>query len=291
MARPICLRLLAHWARAAASRTFCTAGTSKPMRMAMMAMTTSNSISVNARRESRRAMRFASEDACRSVPPGYRGAPTLSPGIPRRQHVRRHSGCRLRHEDITLQCQIAMHVTQRTDAGEPAMLHVEVGNFRLLLDGSAGTGARSCRPGHHEPGEAGFARMCRRLPGKAQIALSLIPKAPGHSSCLDGIAVQDLRCRQGPFRNSLLLVACIFFGRRRLMRRFQLRRLVWAPAAVAFATLAAVALAQGPGELQKGTKMQGHIVRIQGPDQVVVRTVDKREVIVHTSPQTKFLLN
>src|SRR5262249_25373586 len=34
------------WARAAAERTFWTAGTSSPMRMAIMAITTSNSISV-----------------------------------------------------------------------------------------------------------------------------------------------------------------------------------------------------------------------------------------------------
>ena len=46
-ARPICLRLLTHWARRAASRAACTAGSSRPMRTAMMAMTTSNSISVN----------------------------------------------------------------------------------------------------------------------------------------------------------------------------------------------------------------------------------------------------
>src|SRR5262249_16562380 len=51
MAMPICLRLLAHWVRAAASRTFCTAGKRSPMRMAMMAITTSNSMSVKARRE------------------------------------------------------------------------------------------------------------------------------------------------------------------------------------------------------------------------------------------------
>src|SRR5690349_5201834 len=36
--------------RAAASRTFWTAGSNNPIRMAMMAMTTNNSISVNARR-------------------------------------------------------------------------------------------------------------------------------------------------------------------------------------------------------------------------------------------------
>src|SRR5579884_2462512 len=41
--------LLVHWMRAAASRTFCTAGTSMPTRMAMMAITTKSSISVNAR--------------------------------------------------------------------------------------------------------------------------------------------------------------------------------------------------------------------------------------------------
>src|SRR5262249_4384079 len=39
-----------HCRRAAASRTFCTAGSSRPMRMAMMAITTSSSISVNPRR-------------------------------------------------------------------------------------------------------------------------------------------------------------------------------------------------------------------------------------------------
>ncbi len=46
-ARPICFRLLVDCVRAAASRTFWTAGTSKAIRIAMIAMTTSNSISVN----------------------------------------------------------------------------------------------------------------------------------------------------------------------------------------------------------------------------------------------------
>src|SRR5262245_49530355 len=49
-ARPICLRLFWHFMRAAASRTFCTAGSRRPMRIAMIAMTTSNSIRVNAAR-------------------------------------------------------------------------------------------------------------------------------------------------------------------------------------------------------------------------------------------------
>src|SRR5947207_3604500 len=48
-ARASCLRLLLHLRRAAASRTFWTAGNSRPMRMAMMAITTSSSISVKPR--------------------------------------------------------------------------------------------------------------------------------------------------------------------------------------------------------------------------------------------------
>src|SRR5437879_126822 len=49
-ARPSCLRLLRHWVRAAASRAFCTAGNSKPIKSAMTAITTSSSTSVNPRR-------------------------------------------------------------------------------------------------------------------------------------------------------------------------------------------------------------------------------------------------
>src|SRR5438046_729070 len=48
MATPIWCKLLEHSVRAAASRTFCTAGTSRAMRIAMIAMTTSSSIKVNA---------------------------------------------------------------------------------------------------------------------------------------------------------------------------------------------------------------------------------------------------
>jgi hypothetical protein len=50
MASPIWCRLLLQDMRAAASRTFWTAGTSRPIRMAMMAITTNSSISVNAGR-------------------------------------------------------------------------------------------------------------------------------------------------------------------------------------------------------------------------------------------------
>src|SRR3954462_9456192 len=49
-ANPICLRLLVQLMRLAASRTFWTAGSKRPMRMAMIAITTSSSISVNATR-------------------------------------------------------------------------------------------------------------------------------------------------------------------------------------------------------------------------------------------------
>src|SRR5579875_2109421 len=50
----ICLRLFWHWARLAASRTFCTAGKSKPTRTAMIAITTNSSISVKPRKERKR---------------------------------------------------------------------------------------------------------------------------------------------------------------------------------------------------------------------------------------------
>src|SRR4051812_46744319 len=48
MPRVSCLRLLLHFMRLAASRTFWTAGSSSPINTPMMAMTTSSSISVNA---------------------------------------------------------------------------------------------------------------------------------------------------------------------------------------------------------------------------------------------------
>src|SRR6185295_16803803 len=47
---PICFKLLEHVIRLAASRTFWTAGSKRPIRMAMMAMTTRSSISVKPRR-------------------------------------------------------------------------------------------------------------------------------------------------------------------------------------------------------------------------------------------------
>src|SRR5262249_17062770 len=53
---PSCLRLLLHWVRLAASRTFWTAGTSRPISTAMMAITTNSSISVNADRVEERCI-------------------------------------------------------------------------------------------------------------------------------------------------------------------------------------------------------------------------------------------
>src|SRR4051812_40329524 len=46
MARVNCLRLLTHWARRAASRADCTAGSNREIRTAMIAITTSSSIRV-----------------------------------------------------------------------------------------------------------------------------------------------------------------------------------------------------------------------------------------------------
>src|SRR5436190_10286105 len=50
MARPSCFRLFEQLIRAAASRTFWTAGNNNPINTAMMAITTNNSIRVNADR-------------------------------------------------------------------------------------------------------------------------------------------------------------------------------------------------------------------------------------------------
>src|SRR5260370_30961979 len=66
MARLICLRLLAQLTRFAASRAFCTAGMSRPIRSPMIAMTTSSSTSVKPRdgadfpvgREQRKTMKY-----------------------------------------------------------------------------------------------------------------------------------------------------------------------------------------------------------------------------------------
>src|SRR5262249_19498985 len=53
-AKPTCRKLLAHLARLPASRTFWTAGTKRPINMAIIAMTTRSSIRVNPDRLLRR---------------------------------------------------------------------------------------------------------------------------------------------------------------------------------------------------------------------------------------------
>src|SRR5690349_15182386 len=69
--------LFMHCVRAAASRTFCTAGTSRAIRIAMMAMTTSNSMSVKADRE-RTDMTKLHRSADRANAPGRDGFLILS---------------------------------------------------------------------------------------------------------------------------------------------------------------------------------------------------------------------
>src|SRR5262245_41219070 len=92
-ARPNCLRLFRHWVRAAASRTFCTAGSNSPIRMAMMAITTSSSISVKARdlpreRKRRRIIRppqqkkSKGESFLREIRSGERAGADLLPVVP-----------------------------------------------------------------------------------------------------------------------------------------------------------------------------------------------------------------
>jgi len=64
-----------------------------------------------------------------------------------------------------------------------------------------------------------------------------------------------------------------------------------AVAALVVAAFTAPAWSQRPVPPPKGTRIQGHVVRMHGPNQFVVRTADKREVILHTDVRTKFLLN
>src|SRR5579883_3160233 len=69
MASPSCLRLLVHWARRAASRAAWTAGRSRAISTAMIAITTSSSISVKPARRSDMAFPTL-EETSRNVDPG-----------------------------------------------------------------------------------------------------------------------------------------------------------------------------------------------------------------------------
>jgi len=75
------------------------------------------------------------------------------------------------------------------------------------------------------------------------------------------------------------------------MRRVLSLRLAWALVLIV-AGFTAPTWAKPPAAAPpKGTRIQGHVVRVQGPNQFVVRTSDNREVILHTHPKTTFLFN
>src|SRR5262245_36063626 len=76
-ARAICLRLFLHLALLAASRTFCTAGMRRPIRMAMIAITTRSSMSVKPRRWVGERDMVEPPDECGR---DGRGAPTVGAG-------------------------------------------------------------------------------------------------------------------------------------------------------------------------------------------------------------------
>src|SRR4051812_49845603 len=81
MAMPNCLRLFWQLIRAAASRTFCTAGRRRPIRMAMIAITTNSSISVKASRAGALTFRIdapvRNEERRKPRAPGRRAAERL----------------------------------------------------------------------------------------------------------------------------------------------------------------------------------------------------------------------
>src|SRR5262245_51707055 len=81
MARPSCFMLLEQRMRPAASRTFWTAGSNRPMRMAMMAITTSSSISVKPRRTADRGLFDMGPPLRRNG--GPRAAPFVTASLPR----------------------------------------------------------------------------------------------------------------------------------------------------------------------------------------------------------------
>src|SRR5262245_36428657 len=121
-----CLRLLAHCVRFAASRTFCTAGTSRAMRMAMMAITTSSSIKVKAQRL-RRMVPSCSATQEEVHADGLIIDPLLTPrkGQPLRSFLLaapEQTGARV--EDLA---------ADRLGGGGVAVLVLEVGEVRLAV--------------------------------------------------------------------------------------------------------------------------------------------------------------
>jgi hypothetical protein len=74
------------------------------------------------------------------------------------------------------------------------------------------------------------------------------------------------------------------------MRRLLAQWFIGLIAALAIVALPPVSFAQHhPVQAQKGASIRGQVVRVQGPDRFVVRTPDKKEVILHANDQTKFL--
>src|SRR6516225_1233828 len=106
MASPICLRLLLQLVRLAASRALWTAGMSKPIKMEMMAITTSNSISVKPERHVRMRIMIDLQEAgladsgpirqARWVRPPHHGAGDLKAkhAATRRRHFQTQIGHR-----------------------------------------------------------------------------------------------------------------------------------------------------------------------------------------------------
>jgi len=56
------------------------------------------------------------------------------------------------------------------------------------------------------------------------------------------------------------------------------------------AVLVAATLAQSvAGQAGRGTRLRGRVVRVQAPNQFVVRTADNRDLVLFTNPQTKYI--
>src|SRR5947209_4499910 len=119
-ARPSCLRLLVHLMRAAASRTFWTAGRSRPIRMAMIAITTNSSISVNARRwEGRDMADLRERGGARER--GRAKSPRIEV-----ERATRASGLHSRAGGFALQEKTAPLVRARGRLPDPVLLHLRV---------------------------------------------------------------------------------------------------------------------------------------------------------------------
>jgi hypothetical protein len=73
------------------------------------------------------------------------------------------------------------------------------------------------------------------------------------------------------------------------MSHRHIRLLVTGVATLAFAIASAQAQPQTIKD-QTGVKVQGHVVQIKGSDQLIVRTMDNKDLVFITNPKTTFLL-